>query len=159
MADSQSAVRRCSIAGALDLVGDRWSLLILRELGFGNYRFTEMRRRTGAPRDILTSRLRKLEDVGVISREPDPSRPGRQLYRATKAGAGLTPVLIDLKEWGDRHVNPGDEPLLTGHSCGAVFHPRTHCAACGQQVRFEELRVIGGDDPLTAFASGREGAG
>jgi DNA-binding HxlR family transcriptional regulator len=158
MADSESAVPRCSIAGALDLVGDRWSLLVLRELAYGHYRFTEMQRRTGAPRDILTARLRKLEDVGVISREPDPGRPGRHVYRATRAGVGLTPVLIALKEWGDRHVNPGDEPVVIEHSCGAVFHARTHCAACGQRVRSGELRVIGGDEPLPAFASPGIGA-
>lgn len=143
--------RRCSIEGALDLVGDRWSLLVMRELSFGNHRFSQIQAATGAPRDILSARLRKLEEVGVLERRQDPDRPKRLLYRATKAGRELTPVLLQLKEWGDRHVNPGHEPLVTRHVCGATFHPRIHCAACGQRLGPNELAVVAGDEPLPRF--------
>jgi DNA-binding HxlR family transcriptional regulator len=156
---SESDVRRCSIAGALDLVGDRWSLLVLRELAYGQHRFSDIQRRTGAPRDILTARLRKLESVGVLHRAPDPERPTRQLYGVSTAGAELTPVLLALKEWGDRHVNPGDEPVVTEHVCGAVFHPRTHCAYCGSPLERGELRVVGGDAPLPSFEVPKQGSG
>lgn len=146
-----SEVRRCSIAGALDLIGDRWSLLILRELAYGHHRFSEIQKKTGAPRDILTARLRKLEAVGVLDRASDPERPRRSAYTVTRAGAELTPVLLALKEWGDRHINRGNEPVLTEHVCGAVFHPRLQCAACGRPLEPGELRVVGGDAPLPAF--------
>lgn len=147
-----TTVRRCSIADALALVGDRWSLLVLRELGYGQHRFTEIQRRTGAPRDVLTARLRKLESAGVIDREPDPASPTRSRYVVTSAGAELAPVLLALKEWGDRHVNPGHEPVVTRHSCGATFRPRTHCADCGEPMRLEDLEVVDGDPPLPQLA-------
>ena len=133
--------RRCSIAGALDVVGDRWSLLILRELGYGHGRFTEFVRATGAPRDILTARLRKLEAEGVIRRIAES--PARVRYALTPAGAELAPVLLALKEWGDRHVHPDDPPVITLHTCGAVFHPRTHCAACGRPAETHDLTIAG----------------
>jgi DNA-binding HxlR family transcriptional regulator len=143
--------RRCSIEGALGLIGDRWSLLAMRELAFGNHRFGEIQAATGAPKDILSARLRKLEDVGVLERAQDPDRPKRLVYRATQAGLELTPVLLQLKEWGDRHVNPGNEPLVTQHVCGATFHPRIHCAACSQPLGPNELTVVAGDEPLPSF--------
>lgn len=140
--------RRCSIAGALELVGERWSLLVLRELSYGRQRFSDIQRNTGAPRDILTSRLRKLEEVGVLERVPDPLHPSRTVYQATRSGRALNPVLIALKEWGDRHVFAGDEPVVTQHVCGAEFHPRVHCAACHEPLRRDELRVVRGDRQL-----------
>lgn len=143
--------RRCSIQSALDLVGDRWSLLVMRELAFGNHRFGQIQAATGAPKDILSARLRKLEQVGVVVRDRDPDRPKRLVYRATKAGRELTPLILQLKEWGDRHVNPGHEPLVTQHVCGATFHPRVHCAACGEQLHPNELTVVAGDEPLPIF--------
>lgn len=143
--------RRCSIQGSLDLVGDRWSLAVMRELAFGNHRFSQIQAATGAPRDILSARLRKLEEVGVVAREIDPDRPKRLLYRATEAGRELTPLLLQLKEWGDRHVNPGHEPLVTQHVCGATFHPRLHCAGCGEPLLPNELTVVAGDEPLPSF--------
>lgn len=145
---SEITVRRCSIADALAIVGDRWSLLLLREISYGHRRFMEIQRSTGAPRDVLTSRLRKLESAGVLTRDPDPDSPTRALYDVTEAGAELAPVLFALKEWGDRHVNQGDEPVVLEHSCGETFHPRTHCAACGAPADRADLRVVAGDPPL-----------
>jgi DNA-binding HxlR family transcriptional regulator len=99
-----TAPRACSIADALDVVGDRWSLLILRELRFGVGRFNEIRVNTGAPRETLTARLRKLEEAGVITRHRYCERPPRDEYRLTEAGRALAPVLRDLREWGARHA-------------------------------------------------------
>jgi DNA-binding HxlR family transcriptional regulator len=130
--------RRCSIADALGIVGDRWSLLVLRELGFGSDRFTQIARATGAPRAVLTERLRKLEAAGVISR--DEAAPGRVRYALTAAGEDLGGVLLALREWGDQHVNPDDPPIITTHTCGHVFHPQVHCRACGQPVAAADLR-------------------
>ncbi|RFA12361.1 hypothetical protein B7R22_16330 [Subtercola boreus] len=93
--------RECSIADALAVIGDRWSLLIVRELGFGVTRFTDIRSNTGAPREILTARLRKLEAEGVIIRTPYQQRPARFEYSLTDAGRQLGPVLQTLRGWGE----------------------------------------------------------
>jgi DNA-binding HxlR family transcriptional regulator len=96
--------RVCSIADALDVVGERWSLLVLRELGFGVHRFKDIQVNTGAPRETLALRLRKLEDAGVIERRRYCDHPPRDEYMLTPAGRDLLPVLGALREWGERHV-------------------------------------------------------
>ena len=92
--------RRCSIAGALDVVGEKWSLLVVRELFLGVRRFNDIAANTGAPRDILTARLRRLEDVGVVVRSEYSARPPRYEYRLTRAGRDLLPVIMALRQWG-----------------------------------------------------------
>lgn len=99
--------RICSIADALDVVGERWSLLVLRELGFGIHRFKDIQLNTGAPRETLALRLRKLEDAGVIERRRYSERPPRDEYVLTAAGEELLPVLSALREWGARHAGSG----------------------------------------------------
>lgn len=96
--------RICPIADALELIGDRWSLLVVREIGFGVRRFTDIQRNTGAPREMLTARLRKLEDVGVIARERYSDHPPRHEYRLTEAGRALLPVLRGLRRWGEKYA-------------------------------------------------------
>jgi len=98
--------RVCSIADALELVGDRWSLLVLRELGFGVRRFNDIRQNTGAPRETLSARLRKLEDAGVIARRRYSEHPPRDEYVLTEAGLAITPVLRSLREWGEQFATP-----------------------------------------------------
>jgi DNA-binding HxlR family transcriptional regulator len=94
--------RPCKIADALTVVGDRWSLLIIRELHFGVHRFDEIKANTGAPRETLASRLRKLEAEGVIARRPYQERPVRYEYLLTEAGEALSPVLNSLRQWGEK---------------------------------------------------------
>jgi DNA-binding HxlR family transcriptional regulator len=96
----------CSIADALHLVGDRWSLLIVREVGFGVTRFNDIKRLTGAPREVLAARLRKLEEVGVLTRTPYNQHPPRYEYRLTGAGRALLPVLRSLRKWGEQFATP-----------------------------------------------------
>jgi len=96
--------RACSIADALEVVGERWSLLVLRELGFGVHRFRDIQINTGAPRETLALRLRKLEQAGVIERRRYCDHPPRDEYVLTGAGQELLPVLGTLREWGERHV-------------------------------------------------------
>jgi DNA-binding HxlR family transcriptional regulator len=98
--------RICSIADALDVVGERWSLLVLRELGFGVHRFKDIQVNTGAPRETLALRLRKLEETGIIERRRYSDHPPRDEYLLTAAGRELAPVLAALREWGERHVTP-----------------------------------------------------
>jgi DNA-binding HxlR family transcriptional regulator len=104
------APRVCSIADALQVVGDRWSLLVLRELSFGVHRFIDIQTNTGAPRETLTQRLRKLEGAGLVSRRRYQQRPVREEYLLTAAGEDIVPVLQSLRRFGERHVTPA----LTG---------------------------------------------
>ena len=99
--------RDCPIADALGLIGDRWSLLIVRELFLENPRFSAIRVNTGAPREILTARLRKLEAEGIIARRRYSERPPRDEYVLTAAGRELGPVIAALYSWGERHARVG----------------------------------------------------
>ncbi|MEV5609110.1 helix-turn-helix domain-containing protein [Streptomyces sp. NPDC052225] len=98
----------CPVARTLDLVGDRWSLLVIRDAMDGARSFTEFRRRTGIARNILTDRLRKLTDHGLLVQRTAPS--GRRMeYALTGPGRDLFPVLVTLRQWGERHAfNPGE---------------------------------------------------
>lgn len=96
--------RVCGIADALSVVGDRWALLVVREVAFGFTRFSDIQANTGAPKQVLTARLRKLEEEGVLERRRYSDRPPREEYLLTEAGAALAPVLSALRSWGERFV-------------------------------------------------------
>lgn len=148
--ESKPPSRVCSITDALSIVGDRYALLVAREIRYGKTRFKDIAAGTGAPRDVLTARLRKLEEGGVLERRPYSERPLRHEYLLTEVGRELQPILLALKEWGDRHCNPGAEPIVFQHTCGADFHPMTVCAGCGEPIRDGDLTVSGGTHPVEA---------
>jgi DNA-binding HxlR family transcriptional regulator len=148
--ESKPSPRVCSVADALSIVGDRYALLVAREIRYGHTRFQDIATSTGAPRDVLTARLRKLEQAGVIERRQYSEHPPRHEYLLTNAGRDLQPILVALKEWGDRYVNPGAEPIIFQHTCGSDFHPVTVCAACKEPLRDGELTVTGGTHPVEA---------
>lgn len=124
--------RPCSIAAALDVVGDRWSLLAVREVMFGNHRFSQIARNTGAPRDRLAARLRALVQSGVLEQRVYQESPRRADYHLTEAGRELAPVLNSLLAWGDRWAV--DSPPLTLRHHGHKLQPRMVCATCGERV-------------------------
>ncbi|MFI0817411.1 winged helix-turn-helix transcriptional regulator [Streptomyces sp. NPDC021098] len=129
------APRECSIADALEMVGERWSLLVVRELMHGVHRFDQIIRNTGMSRDILATRLRKLETVGVIKGERYCERPQRCEYHLTPAGSELGDVLLTLMRWGDRHLNADHPPVVLHHSCGEVLEPVVVCRHCQEPAR------------------------
>jgi DNA-binding HxlR family transcriptional regulator len=129
------APRECSVADALDVVGQRWSLLVVRELSHGVHRFDQIVRNTGAPRDVLTTRLRHLEAVGVIRRERYSHHPPRYDYHLTPQGWELCDLLLVLMAWGDRNLHPGDPPLRMRHACGDELDPVVVCRHCGEPAR------------------------
>jgi DNA-binding HxlR family transcriptional regulator len=132
--------RPCSIAAALTVLGEKWSLLVVRELALGVHRFDQIQRNTGAPRDILTSRLRRLEDAGVLEKRPYQERPVRYEYRLTESGNELRPILLSLSQWGERwtsQVNLADWV----HTCGEVVEVTHTCKACGGEVTGKDLRL------------------
>jgi DNA-binding HxlR family transcriptional regulator len=123
---SAAAVRRspCPIAGALDLLGDKWTLLVVRDLFAGQTRYGEFAAGLeGIPTNILAERLQRLEDAGLIEREAYQDNPPRYAYRLTATGEALRPVLQEIVNWGRRHLagtkmraeitgNPADSPFL-----------------------------------------------
>ena len=128
--------RNCSAARTLEVVGDRWALLIVREALLGDHRFDEMQRRTGAPRDILAARLKKLVAAGVLERRLYQERPSRYEYHLTEAGEDLHTVITALRQWGDRHAVDDGRPPATrfAHACGATEPARMVCPDCGETV-------------------------
>ncbi|MGP4014884.1 winged helix-turn-helix transcriptional regulator [Saccharopolyspora sp. 5N708] len=134
--------RQCSIANALSVVGERWSLLALREIFFGQRRFDEIARNTGASRDILAARLKTLVNAGVLAKRQYEIHPPRYEYTLTQAGQALQPILLNLMEWGDRYVTAGEPPTVWRHTCGAEFHPQTVCVDCGKPVAAGELVAV-----------------
>jgi DNA-binding HxlR family transcriptional regulator len=146
----------CSIARALEVIGERWTLLILRDAVVGLERFEEFQESLGIASNVLTNRLKLLCDEGVLERVPDPERPGRPKYVLTAKGRELGPVLFVLIKWGDRHYPaPGGPPRLTLHTgCGGNVGADLRCDRCGEQVMFGEL-----DLPLGAPRSARAPGG
>jgi DNA-binding HxlR family transcriptional regulator len=101
--------RPCPVAAALELVGERWALLVVREIALGATHFSDIVRGTGAPRDRIAARLKALESAGVVVRSPYHSAPPRYEYRLTESGEALIPVLDALLAWGKVHaVSPAD---------------------------------------------------
>ena len=135
-------VRECSVARTLELIGSKWTLLVVRELLLGSRRFEEIVRFTGGPRDILTDRLRKLEAHGLVTRIQYEQHPPRFEYHLTDLGRSLTPIVTMMREFGDRHLaGEGGPPLRFDHSCGSEFHPVLACKACGEVVRRGEVEA------------------
>ena len=140
--------RACSVARTLDIVGEKWALLAVREVFLGNSRFDEMVRRPGAPRDTLAARLRTLVGAGILERRQYCEHPARFEYRLTAAGRDLYPVITMLMRWGDRYL-AGDNgpPLVLRHHCGHQLTAQVICQACGEPLRARDTR------PLTASAA------
>ena len=142
----------CSIARALEVIGERWTLLIVRDAVLGMERFEDFQADLGIASNVLSNRLKLLCDEDVLRRVPDPERPGRPKYVLTEKGAELGPVLIVLMKWGDRHYPaPGGPPRLTLHAgCGGNIGPDFVCDRCGKQAKPGELDLP--DGPGLEFA-------
>ena len=125
--------RHCSIAASLAVVGEKWSLLVIRELAVGNRRFDGIASKTGAPRDVLASRLRRLEAEGLVEKRLYQEKPERHEYWLTQAGNELRPILLSLAEWGDRWTDEHTRMRYV-HECGHELEVRHTCAACGGEV-------------------------
>jgi DNA-binding HxlR family transcriptional regulator len=136
----------CSIARSLEVIGERWTLLILRDALLGAQRFEEFQDNLGVASNVLTNRLKLLCDEGVLQRLPDETRPGRPRYTLTDKGRELGPALIVLMKWGDRHYpTPGGPPRLTLHAgCGGNVGADLRCERCGLHVDGGALELADG---------------
>jgi DNA-binding HxlR family transcriptional regulator len=135
--------RACSIARTLEIVGEKWALLAVREVFLGNRRFDEMVRLTGAPRDTLAARLRTLTGAGILERRQYSEHPARYEYCLTGAGRDLYPVILSLMRWGDRYL-AGDDgpPRILQHRCGHRLIPQLTCETCGEPLHPGDVRTL-----------------
>jgi DNA-binding HxlR family transcriptional regulator len=140
------AQMRCSLARGLELIGDWWSPLIIRDLFLGVSRFDELVEDLGISRNLLTRRLKSLMANGIVERTAYQSKPARYAYRLTEAGRDLVPAILALTAWGDRWAQPREgSPILFVHTtCGHQFEPRVTCSACGDTITAETVTAIGG---------------
>lgn len=136
----------CSIARTLELVGEWWTPLVLRDLFAGLESFDEIQRNLGIASNILSARLGKLREEGLVTREPDPEDARRWRYKLTEKGRDLYPVLLALMAWGDKwQAAPGQQPLLMVHEhCGQVTAAVPSCSVCREPLALADLRFFPG---------------
>jgi len=131
----------CSIQGTLDVIGDRWTLLILRDLFRGVRRFSQLEDNLGIAKNLLASRLSKLVAADIVTKIPYQDKPIRHEYFLTQKGRDLSPSLVALMRWGDRWCNDGTPPTLLVHSeCGTPLNQITQCPTCDESLDPDEIR-------------------
>jgi DNA-binding HxlR family transcriptional regulator len=125
-----------SVSRALAVLGEKWTLLVLREAFFGVRRYGQLARNLGIPRPTLSARLRTLVDAGLFERVRYATDPDRHEYRLTEAGVGLFPSIVALMRWGDEHLaGPEGAPIALRHNdCGELADPYLACRSCGGQI-------------------------
>ncbi len=139
-ADGTDAAPACSIADSLEIVGDRWTILILRDAFRGLRRFDEFRRDLDIPRAVLADRLRRLVEHGVMVKRAYQERPVRHEYRLTRMGIELSPILVSLMQWGDRWLSEDGAPTLLVHeACGTEVDLGFHCFTCERDFSPTEI--------------------
>jgi DNA-binding HxlR family transcriptional regulator len=125
----------CSVAGMLEVVGDRWTLLVIRDAFTGVRRFDDFQKSLGIARNVLTDRLGRLVEEGILRRREYQQRPPRYEYRLTRKGVDLWPVIMSAMKWGDRYLYDGEPPVLILHEgCGGELDERFHCSKCGAEL-------------------------
>jgi DNA-binding HxlR family transcriptional regulator len=135
----------CSIARALEVVGDRWTILVIREAFMGTRRFEDFQRNLDCARNVLTDRLGRLVDTGVLHKERYQDRPPRYEYRLSRMGVELWPVTMALKTWGDRYFADNGPPVLVLHrGCDGELDERMHCDRCGVELGPGDVYPIAG---------------
>jgi DNA-binding HxlR family transcriptional regulator len=136
----------CSLARALDAVGEWWSPLVVRDLYLGLGRFDELQADLGISSKVLSLRLAALVAAGIVARTPYQSRPRRDAYVLTEKGRALVPALLALMAWGDRWASPdGRPPLVFRHEpCGRVVEAQVTCSHCGRELHASEVTPLRG---------------
>jgi DNA-binding HxlR family transcriptional regulator len=145
----------CSIAKALEVIGERWSLLIVRDVMNGRRRFGELQEGLGVARNVLSARLQRLVEDDILERRPYQRNPERYEYFLTEKGLDLWPALVALLGWGDRHSpTPDGPPMLIVHKeCGGAVSDRGICESCGKTLHARDARALPGpgvEVPLAA---------
>ena len=136
----------CSVARTLEVVGERWTLLILRDAFLGVRRFDDFQRSLGVARNVLNTRLQRLVEAGLLERRRYQERPARHEYRLTPMGRDLWPALVALMQWCDRHsgAQTGPPPAIEHRRCGGAVDHRRICQGCGAQLGLHDVRAVPG---------------
>ena len=126
----------CSIARTLEVLGERWTLLVIRDVFNGRRRFDQIQENLGVARNVLSTRLAWLVDEGILEKRAYQERPPRYEYFLTDKGLDLWPVMISLLHWGDRYLSEDDgPPMLIRHKrCGGIVDDRGYCTECGRRL-------------------------
>src|SRR3954453_6594365 len=141
----------CSVARTLEIVGERWTLLIVRDAFFGVRRFDDFQRSLGVARNVLQGRLERLVEEGILERVRYQERPERFEYRLTEKGIDLWPVMVSLISWGDRHAADGGPPIILEHrDCGGRVSGRRICEKCGAFLGPSDVKARPGPARLAA---------
>jgi DNA-binding HxlR family transcriptional regulator len=135
--------QNCSIARTLELVGERWTILVLRDAFLGLRRFDQFQHSLGIARNVLTARLDRLVSEEILEKVPYQERPLRHEYRLTEKGLDLWPVITELLRWGDRHAAPeAGPPIVIRHKgCGGELGERRLCTSCGKSLEVRDVRA------------------
>jgi len=136
----------CSIARTVDVIGEPWSPLIVRNIYVGINRFDQLQENLGISRKVLAERLRWLAEQGVLDRREYSARPPRYEYVLTAKGLELFEVLMVMVAWGDKWLAGEDGPpvLYRHHACGQIGHAELHCSACGEPMTATDIDVLPG---------------
>jgi DNA-binding HxlR family transcriptional regulator len=147
----------CSVAQCLEVIGEWWSMMIVRDTFMGVTRFEEFQKRLGISRNILRERLNSLVEAGVLEKIPYSEHPPRHDYKLTQKGKDLWPVLTAMRQWGDQYAAPSGPPVeLVHYQCGETTHAELTCAWCGDRLTYRNVKAIPGpgrDDRLFATSS------
>jgi len=151
----------CSVAGALEVVGERWSLLIVRDVFLGLRRFDAIQADLGVARNVLQTRLTRLIEQRVLEKRLYQAHPARYEYRLTDKGLDLWPAMVALMQWGNRYAAPGGPPVLLEHrDCGGMVDEHRLCESCGARLSARDVRALPGpgaspDHPLSRRVHGQ----
>ena len=156
MLRSDYSTQNCSVARALEVIGERWSLLIVRNAFYGVKRFDDHQRWLGIARNVLQSRLERLVEEGILEKQLYQERPPRHEYRLTPKGRDLWPVLVTLLQWGDRYGSESGPPVVLEHrDCGGGVDAHLRCDRCGADLTARDVRPAQGPGLLTGQTTPR----
>jgi DNA-binding HxlR family transcriptional regulator len=146
--------QHCSIARSLELLGERWTLLVIREAFLGTRRFEGFTERLDIARNVLTTRLTRLVEEGVLEKVRYQERPERYEYRLTEKGIDLWPVIVALLQYGDRYYAPDGPPVILRHrDCGGEIDSHRYCSKCGKRLTARDsMATAGAPAPASAPA-------
>ena len=141
MTDIAASTYSCSVARTVEIIGERWTMLILREAFLGVRRFDHIQRDLGIARNILSDRLGKLVGHGILERKQYQERPARFEYRLTEKGRDLYPIIVCAMRWGDKYLAPEGPPVTLLHKdCGHAFEPVLTCSHCRGEIDARSVR-------------------
>ena len=143
----------CSIARPLSVLGERWTLMVLRQSFLGRKRFEDIQRDIGIARNTLADRLQTLVGEGILERRRYQDRPPRYEYRLTEKGLALYPVLVALMQWGDEYMaDHGAHVVLRHRTCGEITEPQLVCSHCGERLDPRQVQPEAGPGALAESA-------